>query len=101
MGGQKTGSAHWSREHRGAFPSIAGLLAVAVLWVAAATGAMGFLAEASSPMAMLTGLYVGLAVVAVSIIMTTLALNDLVRRYSRDGAPVTALLTRPDLVAGR
>lgn len=57
MGVQKTGSAHWFREHRGAFPSIAGLLA-----------------------------YVGLAVVAVSIIMTTLALNDLVRRYSRDGA---------------
>jgi hypothetical protein len=86
MGVQKTGSPHWFREHRGAFPSIVALLAVAVLWVAGAIGGIGFLAEASSPMAMLTGLYVGLAVVAVSIIIATLALNDLVRRYSRSRA---------------
>ncbi|MPY10718.1 hypothetical protein [Arthrobacter bussei] len=86
MGAQKARTTHWFREHRGAFPSIVALLAVAVLWVAGAIGGIGFLAEASSPMMMLTGLYVGLAVVAVSIIIATLAINDLVRRHSRNRA---------------
>ncbi|WP_269076565.1 hypothetical protein [Arthrobacter antioxidans] len=34
-------------------------------------------------MAMLTGLYIGLAAVAVSIIIATLALNDVARRDAR------------------
>lgn len=86
MGVQKTGSTQWFREHRGALPSIAALLAVVALWVVGAIGGIGFLAEANSPMAMLVGLYGGLAVVAVSIIIATLAINDLVRRYSKNGA---------------
>ena len=38
MGVQKTGPARWFREHRGAFPSIAGLLAVAGLLAIAVVG---------------------------------------------------------------
>lgn len=71
------------RETRAAWPSIIALVVVAVFWVVVAVGGIGLLSEASSPMATLIGLYVGLAAVAVSIIIATLALNDLVRRYAR------------------
>lgn len=70
------------RDNKAAWPSIMALLAVAGLWVAATVGGVGFLTEARTPLGMLTGLYVGLAFVAVSIIITTLALIDLVSRYS-------------------
>lgn len=83
MGVQKVRPALWLKEHRGALPSLTAVLAVAMFWVIGAIGGSGFLADASSPMRMLTGLYVGLAAVAVSIIITILALNDLARRYSR------------------
>ncbi|WP_146069574.1 hypothetical protein [Arthrobacter sp. B0490] len=83
MGVQKARPAHWLKDHRGALPSVAAVLAVAALWVVGAIGGIGFMADASSPMAMLTGLYVGLAAVAVSIIIATLALNDLAGRYYR------------------
>ena len=86
MGVLKARAALWLRDHRGAVPSIIAVLAVVVFWVVGAIGGAGFLAGASSPMAMLTGLYVGLAAVAVSIIIATLALNDLARRYSRSRA---------------
>lgn len=83
MGAQKARMTHWFNKHRRALPSISALLAVAAFWVIGAINGIGFLAEASSPMMMLTGLYVGLAVVAVSIIIATLAINDLVHHYSR------------------
>ena len=67
----------------GALPSIAALLAVAVLWAVGVVNGIGFLVDASSPMMMLIGLYVMLAGVAVSIIVATLALNDLLSRSSR------------------
>lgn len=73
----------WIKDNRAALPSMAALLGVAVFWTVGAVGGIDFLAEASSPMAMLTGLYVMLVAVAVSIIIATLALNDLVSRYSR------------------
>jgi Kef-type K+ transport system membrane component KefB len=73
----------WLRDNKSALPSMAVLLAVTVFWVVGAVGGIGFLTEASSPMSMLVGLYVMLAGVAVSIIVATLALNDLVSRYSR------------------
>lgn len=73
----------WLKDNRAALPSVVAVLAVAAFWVIGAVGGIGFLADASSPMTMLTGLYVGLAAVAVSIIIATLALNDLARRYSR------------------
>jgi hypothetical protein len=74
---------HWLKDNKAALPSVLALAAVALFWVVGAVGGIGYLSEASSPMAMLTGLYVGLAAVAVSIIVATLALNDLVSRYSR------------------
>jgi hypothetical protein len=86
MGAQKTGPVQWLKEHRGALPSITVVLGVVVFWVVGAIGGLRFLAEASSPMVMLTGLYIGLAAVAVSIIIATLALSDLARRYSRPRA---------------
>lgn len=70
------------RDSKAALPSMVVLLAVTVFWVVGAVGGIGFLAKASSPIAMLIGLYVMLAGVAVSIIVATLALNDLVSRYS-------------------
>lgn len=87
IGAHKARTTHWLRDHRGDLPSITALLAVTVLWVVGAINGIGFLAEASSPMMMLTGLYIGLAVVAVSIIIATLAINDLIRRYSRPRTP--------------
>lgn len=87
MGAQKARTTHWFGKHRGDLPSISALLALAALWVVGAINGIGFLAEASSPMMMLTGLCVGLAVVAVSIIIATLAINDLIRRYSRPRTP--------------
>lgn len=94
IGGSDTGSmalrgngagrkVRWFRDNKGALPSIAALLAVAVLWVVGAVRGIGFLVDASSPMVMLIGLYIMLAGVAVSIIVATLALNDLLTRYSR------------------
>ncbi|WP_459310597.1 hypothetical protein [Arthrobacter sp. MDT2-2] len=61
------------------------MLAVVVLWVVGVVGGIGFLADASSPMVMLIGLYIMLAGVAVSIIVATLAVNDLLSRYSKQG----------------
>jgi hypothetical protein len=87
MGSQNTRPTHWFREHRGDLPAISALLAITALWVVGAINGIGFLAEANSPLMMLTGLYVGLAVVAVSIIIATLAINDLLRRHSRPRTP--------------
>jgi hypothetical protein len=83
MGIEAGRKVQWLRDNKSALPSMAVLLAVAVFWVVGAVGGISFLAEASSPMTMLVGLYVMLAGVAVSIIIATLALNDLVSRYSR------------------
>ncbi|WP_146067360.1 hypothetical protein [Arthrobacter sp. SX1312] len=83
MGTQKARPAHWLRHNRGALPSIIAVVAVAMFWVAGAIGGIGILTDARSPMAMLTGPYIGLAAVAVSIIIATLALNDIARRYAR------------------
>ncbi|MBG6226693.1 hypothetical protein IWX63_003295 [Arthrobacter sp. CAN_A2] len=83
MGINRARPSHWLKNHRDALPSLVAVIAVALFWVVGAVGGIRFLADASSPMAMLTGLYVGLAAVAVSIIITTLALNDLARRYAR------------------
>ncbi|WP_146069679.1 hypothetical protein [Arthrobacter sp. B0490] len=68
---------------RAALPSMLALVAVAVFWAVGAVGGIRFLADTSSPMTLLVGLYVMLAGVAVSIIVTTLALNDLMGRYAR------------------
>ncbi|AUZ88847.1 hypothetical protein ACX80L_03970 [Arthrobacter sp. MDT1-48-3] len=75
--------ARWIKNHLGALPSILALVVVAASWVVGAATAHAYLTDADSPLAMLGGLYVGLAAGAVSIIVTTLALNDLVSRYSR------------------
>lgn len=83
MGINRAQPSHWLRNNRDALPSLIAVIAVALFWVVGAVGGIRFLADASSPMAMLTGLYIGLAAVAVSIIITTLALNDLARRYAR------------------
>lgn len=69
--------------HRAALPSMEAPLPVAVFWVVGAVTGFSFLADASSPMVLLGGLYVMLGAVAVSIIFATLAFNDLVNRYSR------------------
>ncbi|WDF35106.1 hypothetical protein PTW37_16520 (plasmid) [Arthrobacter agilis] len=83
MGVHKARAVLWVRDHRGALSSTIAVLAVAAFWVVGAINGVEFLAEADSPMVMLTGLYIGLAAVAVSVIIATLALTDLARRYSR------------------
>lgn len=72
----------WLRKNKTSIPAYMALLAVASFWVAGGVGALDLLGEARSPMAMLTGLYLMLALVAVSIIITVLALTDLTRRAS-------------------
>ena len=83
MGIEKARPTYWLKDNRGALPSIIAVIAGAMFWAVGAIGGIEILADASSPMAMLTGLYIGLAAVAVSIIIATLALNDLARRYAR------------------
>ncbi|WDF34622.1 hypothetical protein PTW37_06925 [Arthrobacter agilis] len=83
MGIETVRPAQWIRDNRSALPSIIALALVAAFWVVGAIGGIGFLAEATSPMTMLVGLYIGLAAVSVSIIVAILALNDLAGRYAR------------------
>ncbi|MHA7192084.1 hypothetical protein ACX80N_17515 [Arthrobacter sp. MDT2-16] len=71
----------WFRDNKAALPSVIALLGVAAFWLVGLVGGVGYLAIASSPMAMLTGLYMMLAAVAVSIIIAILAINDLLNRY--------------------
>ena len=74
----------WLKDNKAALPSMIALLGVATLWIVGVVGGVGYLADSSSPMAMLTGLYVMLAAaIAVSIISATPALNNLISRYSR------------------
>lgn len=73
----------WIKKHHGALPSILALVAVAAFCVVGAAIGIDYLADADSPIRLLTGLYIGLAAVAVSIIVATLAVNDLLSRYSR------------------
>lgn len=73
----------WFTDHRDALPSMMALVGVAVFWVIGAVGGISYLHAASSPMAMLIGLYVMLGAVAVSIIIATLGITDLTRRFSR------------------
>lgn len=64
MGIGKVRPAHWLKNNERALPPIIAVVAVAAFWVVGAIGGIGYLADASSPMALLTGLYIGLAVVA-------------------------------------
>ncbi|MDQ0734655.1 hypothetical protein [Arthrobacter agilis] len=82
MGVQSGRPSRWLRDNRAALPSMVALLAGAALWVVGVVGGLGYLSQASSPMAMLTGLSIGLAAVAASIIVAILALIDLAGRYS-------------------
>lgn len=83
MGIEAGRKVQWIRDNKSVLPSMVALLALAVLWVVGAVGGIRFLTEASSPLVMLIGLYVMLAGVAVSVIVATLALNDLLSRFSR------------------
>ena len=87
LGIEKVRPTQWLRDNKAALPSLLALVAVAVFWFVGTIGGIGYLAGASSPMAMLTGLYVGLAAVAVSIIIVILAVTDLTRRYARPRTP--------------
>jgi hypothetical protein len=54
--------------------------AVLAFWLAGAFGALGFLHESQSPMAMLTGPYLMLALMAVPVVIAALAVLDLSHR---------------------
>lgn len=73
----------WLNAHRDSIPSLIALLGVAVFWAIGAIGGISYLHNASSPISMLSGLYIMLAAVALSIIITTLALNYLIQHFSR------------------
>jgi hypothetical protein len=73
----------WFKDSETGRPSMAVLLGVVLLWALGAVGGLAYLSHVSSLMVMLTGLYVGLAAVVVSIAVATLAANDLVVRYYR------------------
>ncbi|MHA7285950.1 hypothetical protein ACX80I_06710 [Arthrobacter sp. MDT3-44] len=75
--------AHWLSDHRAVVPSLAALFAVGMFWIVGLLGGIGYLHDASSPMMMLSGLYVMLAAVALSIIITTAALSHLAQHFSR------------------
>lgn len=66
-----------------AVPSVLALLAVVAGWVVGGVVGISYLREADSPMAMATGIYIGLAAVAVSIIVVILAVNHLATHYFR------------------
>jgi hypothetical protein len=71
---------NWLRANRSSIPAAVALGAVLVFWLIGALGGLGFLHAARSPMTMLTGLYLMLALMAVSVIIATLAVLDLSRR---------------------
>lgn len=78
----------WLMDNRRAIPSLLALTGVAAFWVVGTIGGLQYLTGARSLMVMLTGLYLALAAVAVTIIIVTLALNHLMnhvaeRRNSR------------------
>ncbi len=73
----------WFSEHGGAVPSLVALIVVAVFWAVGLIGGISYLHDVSSPMVMLTGLYVMLVAVALSIIITTAALSQLARHFTR------------------
>ncbi len=83
MGIEATRPTQWLKDNRKALPSVVALLGVAVFWIVGAVSGIGYLRDVSSPMAMLTGLYLMLAAVAASIVVAVLALTDLARRFSR------------------
>ena len=86
MGMGQVRPTQWLKDNRGALPSLLALGVVAVFWAVGIVGGLRYLEGATSPMAVLTGLYAGLAAVAVSIIIATLAVNDLLRRLQRKGS---------------
>ncbi|WP_394251991.1 hypothetical protein [Arthrobacter pityocampae] len=80
---EKERPASWLRDNRGALPSILMGIAVALFWAGGGMSWIRHLADARSFMALLTGLYIALATVAVSVILATIALTDLAGRYAR------------------
>ena len=86
----------WLKDNRGALPSLLALAVVAVFWAVGVVGGLQYLEDAASPMALLTGLYAGLAAVAVSIIVATLAVSDLLRRLPKKGPLRRSAPRQPD-----
>lgn len=70
----------WLRENKAVLPSLITLVGLSIFWTVGAVGGVHFLADADSPVMILTGLYMMLAAVAVSVIIATLALTDFSRR---------------------
>jgi hypothetical protein len=77
------GRARWIARHRETIPSLGALTGVAMFWSVGLVGGISYLHGASSPMAMLGGLYIMLAAVALSIVVTTAALSRLAHHFSR------------------
>ncbi|GAA1113904.1 hypothetical protein [Arthrobacter flavus] len=88
MGNQKTPfgrQTHWLAVHRGVTPSLLALFFGATFWALGATGGISYLHDASFPTAVLGGLYVVLAAIALSIIITTAAASYLVQPFAKEG----------------
>lgn len=73
----------WAREHHEAIVPLVALGLVAGFWAVGLVGGLNYLHSASSLITMIGGLYVMLAAVALSIIVTTAALSRLAHHFSR------------------
>ncbi|MHA7155580.1 hypothetical protein [Arthrobacter sp. TMN-50] len=72
----------WLRANRDWLPAVLVLAGVAAFWSVGLLGGLAMLREAQSPMATLMGLYIMLAMVAISVAVAVLAASDLARRIA-------------------
>lgn len=76
------------RAHRAAVPALVVLLVIVVVWIVGAFGGLRYLQDASSPMAILGGLYVMLAGIGVSVVIAVVAVNHLIGHFSQSREPL-------------
>ena len=83
-----SGISEWLGVHRAAVPALVVLLVIVVVWTVGAYGGLGYLRDASSPMAILGGLYLMLAGMGVSVVIAVVAVNYLIGHFSQSREPL-------------
>ena len=83
-----SGMSGWWGVHRAAVPALVALLIIVVAWTVGAYGGLGYLQDASSPMAILGGLYLMLAGMGVSVVIAVVAVHYLIGHFSQSREPL-------------
>lgn len=85
---EASGVSGWLGLHRDAVPALVVLLVIVVVWTIGAFGGLRYLQDASSPMAILGGLYLMLAGLGVSVVIAVVAVNHLVGHFAQSREPL-------------